>query len=157
MATPADISGEYDKLVYYLNVDDYLMFSSDLETLSNGVVDITLFKTVAPETIKVEYDLGYEHYNTKEELYNVYFTEFYNFLKTKTDCNLESFGIKNVDDFLRECLNWNFNNGNSFQGVGNAFAKYYVTIKIGDTLANQPTDTFVGYCYQNKKSLNLLF
>ncbi len=156
MATPFDLTGEYDKLVYYLNVEDYIMFSNNLEGLSNGDIDVSLFKTSAPETIKIEYDLGYEQFDTKDDLYEAYFTEFYNFLKTKTDCDLESLGIKNVDDFLRECLNWNFNNANSFQGVGNAFSKYYVTIKVGDTLANQPTDTFVGYCYKNNKFRDFL-
>ena len=151
MATPNDISGEYDKLVYYLNVEDFLMFSDDLESLDDGQVEISLFKTDAPETIKIEYDLGYEQFDSKSDLYEAYFTEFYNFLKTKTDCDLESLNINNVEDFLRECLNWNFNGGNSFQGVGNAFSKYYLTIKVGDTLENQPTDTFIGYCYQNNK------
>ncbi len=151
MVSPKDLTGEYDKLVYYLNVEDYIIFDNDLSSLSKGKIDISLFKTTAPETIKVEYDLGYEQFDTKEDLYNAYFTEFYNFLKTKTDCDLESLNINNVDDFLRECLNWNFNSGNSFQGVGNAFSKYYLTIKVGDTLDNQPTDTFIGYCYQNNK------
>ena len=156
MATPTDLTGEYDKLVYYLNINDYIMFSDEIDNLSNGKVDISLFKTTAPETIKIEYNLGYDQFDTKDDLYEAYFTEFYNFLKTRTDCDLESLGIKNVDDFLRECLNWNFNGGNSFQGVGNAFAKYYVTIKVGDTLANQPTDTFVGYCYKNNKFRDFL-
>lgn len=151
MATPFDLTGEYDKLVYYLDVEDFVMFDSSLGVLSTGKVEISLFKTVAPETFKIEYDLGFNQFDTKMDLYNAYFTEFYKFLKTKTDCDLESLGINSVDDFLRECLNWNFNKGNSFQGVGNAFAKYYLTIKVGDTLANQPTNTFIGYCYQNNK------
>ena len=151
MASPEDLTGEYDKLIYYLNIDDYVVFSESLEILSTGKVDITLYKTIAPETFKIEYDLGYDQFDTKEDLYKAYFTEFYYFLKTKTDCDLESYDILNEEDFLRECLNWNFGNTDSFKGVGNAFSKYYLTIKVGDTLANQPTDTFIGYCYQNNK------
>ena len=156
MASSKDLTGEYDKLVYYLSVEEYIMFSNNLENLSNGKVELSLFETSAPETIKIEYDLGYEQFDTKNDLYNAYFTEFYNFLKTKTDCDLEKYNINSVEDFLRECLNWNFDNTDSFKGVGNAFAKYYVTIKVGDTLENQPTDTFVGYCYQNNKFKDFL-
>lgn len=122
-------------LMYTYFPDDYPINNSQIEV---------------PE-YQISYDLGYEQFDTKNDLYVAYFTEFYNFLIEHTDCDLNSYNISNGSDFINACSNWNFNNFDAFYGVANAFSKYYLTIDIGGTLDEQPIDTFIGYCYQNNK------
>ncbi len=149
-------TGNYQKLVYYLNELDYVTFNADLSTLSAGSVNITLYKTENVNEFKVEYDLGYEQYDTKDDLYEAYFKEFYYFLGTYTDCHLEGLGIYSVEDFLTACKTWRFNGGNEMAGLGNAFGRYYLDINVGGTFEDQSTNKFVGYCYQNGKFIDLL-
>lgn len=104
-----------------------------------------------PIEFSVKYDLDYDVYGTKYDLYVDYFGDFYNFMLENTNANFDKFGIKDLDDFLKFCANWDANGKDSFYGVGDAFSNYYVTIDVGGTLENQPETTFIGYCYKNNK------
>ncbi len=118
--------------------------------------DITLYAVWKMAEYQITYEVGYKYYNTKDELYKSYFTDFYNFLIEFTDVDLAQFEIETLNDFLDFCLDWNANGQNSFYGVGDAFSKYYVTIDIGGTLDEQPETTFVGYCYHNDMYLDFI-
>ena len=104
----------------------------------------------APEFI-VEYDFGFECYANKTELYESFFTDYYYFLIENTDIDMAALNISSCDNFLEVCANWNAYGKDSFYGVGDMFKDYFVTIEIGGSVENQPTDTFIGYCYQNNK------
>ena len=151
-----DTTGSYDKLVYYLNIGDYVSFSKDINTLENGSVNLTLFKTESVDEFVVNYDLGYDQYDTKMDLYNAFFSEYYYFLLNNTTCDLTGLGIDNVNEFLEVCFNWNAFGSSSFYGIGNNFGPYFLTIDVGGTLEEQPTSTFIGYCYQNNKFKDLI-
>lgn len=110
-----------------------------------------LYAYFKPVKFTVIYDLNYDAFYTKNDLYQAFFKDFYNFMLEKTDVDFSKFEIENEEDFLTFCMNWNANGKDSFYGVGDAFSKYYVTLDVGGTLENQPETTFIGYCYKNEK------
>ena len=118
--------------------------------------DTDVYAVFKPKPFTITYDFGYDVYYTKQDLYIAFFTDFYNFMIEYTDVDFSKFKITTVEEFLEFCMNWNANGKDSFYGVGDAFSKYYVTIEIGGELENQPTATFIGYCYQNEKYLEFI-
>lgn len=113
--------------------------------------DTNVYAHFRPTEFTVTYNLNYDVYYTKNELFVDYFTDFYNFMLENTEVDFSQYKIENVEQFLEFCANWDANGRDSFYGVGDAFDEYYVTVDIGGTLENQPTSTFIGYCYQNNK------
>ena len=111
--------------------------------------DIVLYAQYQLTEFEVTCILKDAEYDSKDDLYNSFFTDFYNFLLNNTDINFEKLNISNLDDFLLVCKDWNAYNKNSFYGIGDQFSKYYVTIEVGGKLENQPDTTFIGYCYKN--------
>ena len=104
----------------------------------------------------VEYDLGFNYYATKHDLYVAFFTDFYNFLLNNTNCDFSIYDINNVDDFLNYCSTWSVGSSNELTHTGNAFGRYFLSIEVGGSLETQPTTHFVGYCYQNNMYRDLL-
>lgn len=118
--------------------------------------DVILYAQFSPHKFTVTYDLGYESFLTKNDLYISYFTDFYNFLVEKTTCDLLSYGINNVEEFLVYCKTWDANNRSEMAGLGDAFSEYYLYSEPGTTISQQPDSYFIGYCYQNGKYLEFL-
>lgn len=118
--------------------------------------DTDLYAIFNPIPFVVKYDLGYSLYPNKDALYVDFFTDFYNFMKENTDADFEKYNIASAEEFLVFCRDWNANKKDSFYGVGDAFAKYFVTIEVGGVIENQPTSTFIGYCYQNEMYLDFI-
>lgn len=118
--------------------------------------DINLYAQFIPTLYTVTLNSGYENYKDKNELCISFYTDFYNFLKEYTDFNFEKYEIVDQETFISFCKDWNANGKDSFYGVGDALGKYYVTLDIGGTLENQPTSTFIGYCYQNNMYLDFI-
>lgn len=101
-------------------------------------------------TITVKYDFGYKVFQTKKDLYNSFFTDFYNFMLEYTNVDFVRYDIKNLNDFLKFCSTWEADNSHSFYGVGHAFGKYFVHIDVAGKLEKQPKSSFIGYLYQNE-------
>lgn len=133
-----------------INVNDYLNFDDELDSKTN------YFKVRANESIHVNYDLGYEHYDSKNDLYIAYFTDFYYFLKNNTNINFTKLNISSLDDFLTICKTWRAYGRNEMGGLGDAFGAYYLTKVEKGTFENQPETSFVGWCYKNGKYIELL-
>lgn len=160
------LTKEYDYLILAYNnealvnanfeIGNIVLFSTDIAKLTTGEVNITINKATGEETFEVNYVLGYEQFDSKDALYEAYFTDYYNFLIKMTDCNMEELNINNLEDFLDICKTWDAYGKNEMAGVGNAFGKYYLVPTKGGTFADQPTTHFIGYCYQNNKYLDLL-
>ena len=137
-------------------------WSTDLKGLTkfnfnkNITSDINLYAQFIPTLYTVTLNSGYENYKNKSELCISFYSDFYNFLKENTDFNFEKYQIVDEETFISFCKDWNANNKDSFYGVGDALGKYYVTLDIGGTLENQPTSTFIGYCYQNNMYLDFI-
>lgn len=101
------------------------------------------------KSFKLTYKIGYEVFDSKKDLYNSFFSDFYEFLKKRTNVNLDKYKINNVKEFLDFCSNWNADNNHSFYGVGLAFGRYFVHLDVGGKLEDQPQTSFIGYLYQN--------
>ncbi|MGM9900352.1 MAG: hypothetical protein ACI32E_07245 [Bacilli bacterium] len=106
-----------------------------------------------------EHQIGIDFWNSKEELFRVYYGEFYKFiLNHDGKKDLEQNGIQNVEDFYK-FADWNAGGKDSCYAMGFAFHKYYLTPMEEGTIEQQPDTTFIGYCYQNnlfKDFLNFL-
>ncbi len=138
-----------------INIGHVIYFASSLSELKEGPIALS-FTSAESTAIHVNYNLGYANYQTKDQLYRAFFTDYYNFLVHNTKCNLTSLGIGNVDDFLDMCQTWNAYGRNEMGGLGDKFGAYYLTKEENGTFESQPTTTFVGWCYQNNKYIDLL-
>lgn len=118
--------------------------------------DTYLYAKWNAEEFNVTYNLGFEYFESKDILYKSFFSDFYDFLITKTDIDMEILGVESPEDFLEVCADWNAYGKDSFYGVGDTFSKYYVSVEIGGKVENQPTDTFIGYCYQSGKYIEFI-
>lgn len=101
-------------------------------------------------TFEVKLDYGYQTFLTKEDLYNSFFTDFYNFMLENTDVDFKRYGIKNLNAFLKFSATWEADDSHSFYGVGHAFGKYFVHKDVGGKLEEQPKTSFVGYLYKRE-------
>lgn len=139
-----------EKEGYSFSYWSYKEDGSDRFSVYNKITsDIVLYAQYQLTEFEVTCILKEAEYDSKDDLYKSFFTDFYNFLLNNTDVNFEKLKISNLDDFLLVCKDWNAYNKNSFYGIGDQFSKYYVTIEVGGKLENQPDTTFIGYCYKN--------
>lgn len=100
---------------------------------------------------KINFVFNYDEiWSSKEELRKAYYADFYNFLNDQ-EFDFERYEIYSLDDFLISMDTFTFMGVNEMGGIGNVFGSYYLTIDVGGVIENQPTDTFIGYCYQNNK------
>jgi len=149
-------SDAYNLLNDTFSVGDFIEFSQNLTTLEKGSVDVAFQKVEINGSFKIDYDLSFDYFETKDDLYKAFFTDYYYFLISYTTCDMDSYGIENVDDFLSYCKNWNANGGNEMAGLGNAFGRFYLTPTTNGTIETQPTTTFLGYIYNQGKYLDLI-
>lgn len=96
-----------------------------------------------------DHQIGVDFWNSKEELFHAFYGAFYDFiLKHNGKEDLESHNIYSVNDFY-QYADWNADGKDSCYAMGFSFHKYYLTPDKGWDIQNQPTDTFIGYCYHN--------
>ena len=97
-----------------------------------------------------------EVYNSKQELFELFFTDFYNFIvKSNGYEDLKKHNIDNVKDFLKFADYYAEGKENCY-AMGFAFHKYYLTKEEGGVLENQPDSTFIGYCIKNNKYVDFI-
>lgn len=101
------------------------------------------------EYTRITYVGGEQTWNTKEDLFTSFFTDFYNFIITKCDANaLTSYNINSASDFLVAAKDFNAGNG-QMTYIGDISCDYFLAKDIWGSIENQPASKFVGYCYQN--------
>lgn len=102
------------------------------------------------------YEIGKELWNSKQELFEAYFGDFYDFIKNNGgECDLKSHNINCKEDFYKYA-DFYADGKDSCYAMGFSFYKYYLTPDENGSLETQPTDTFIGYCYHNGKYLDFL-
>ncbi len=104
----------------------------------------------------VKYNVGSDTWLNKEALFIDYMSDFYYFMLDNYEVDFLQYGIFDRRSFLDFCINWNANGQSDLYGVGNAFASYYLTQETDGLLENQPSTTFIGYCYQEGKYLDFI-
>ena len=110
---------------------------------------------VDPDTLyTINYVLPEYTWLNKDDLYEDFYGDFYNFLVNNTDCNMSRY--ETLDKFLTNCKTWKVGNRDNLYHTGDNFGSYYVTKEIGGKVQDQPTDTFIGYCYQNDMYLDVI-
>lgn len=95
----------------------------------------------------------------KEQLFKLYFTEFYNYIvKVRNSGDaLSSKGVNSLDEFLKVASTWN--GGSAGMGdIGNLASYYYLKIDTGGEIENQKAeDGFIGYCLENNKFVDFIY
>ena len=100
-----------------------------------------------------DHKLGTDFYLSKKDLFKSFFGEFYKFIKSYKSKervgidDLKKYNINSLDDFYK-FADWYADNRENCYGMGFAFYPYFLTVEEGGKIENQPTNTFLGYCYQ---------
>ena len=114
---------------------------------SDGLININL---VLPSNI----------YSNREELYIVFFTDLFNYIKAlkerKGEQHLARYGLNEPLDALLMAKRWD-GGERGMPAVGLAFGKFFITQDVGGKLENQKsTDSFVGYCLNHDMYVDFL-
>lgn len=142
---PLVISKENYILKGWTNTDgQYFDFNTPI------IEETILYADWALDSIHITYNTGLDFYNSKDELCEAFYTDFYQFLISK-NYNFDKLNITSASEFITFCKDWNAQGKSDLYGVGDAFSSYYVKIDVGGTIENQGSDTFIGYCYENGK------
>ncbi len=133
----------------------YAWFLDDKEydfdsLITSNITLVAKFKRASGVPCIINYDFGYDCYQTKEEFKIDFYTDFYEFLLT-TDCPFEDYGIESLNDFLVFMDTFKYNGINEMAAIGTAFGKYYLNPDFGGTLEDQPETVFVGYISKQGK------
>lgn len=124
--------------------------------IEKGTTDDLSFYAKWNKIVKLNYVYNVTTYNSKKDLYTSFFTDFYNFIIEQggNEKLLEN-NITSVEEFLNVGLDYDYGNGR-MRGLANIVSSYFLNIEIGGTLDSQPTDKFIGYCYQNNKYVEFI-
>ena len=103
--------------------------------------------------ININFVLPANIYNNRDELYIVFFTDLFNYIKVlkdrKGEQHLARYGLNDPIDALTLAKRWD-GGERGMPVVGLAFGKFFITQDIGGKFENQKsTDSFVGYCLNN--------
>lgn len=165
-----DIKNEIESLPYYITYsfaervknimskyeslnDEYKANVTNYEKLKQANEDI---KTIEEDEQKIVYVFGEYIYDSIEELHTAFFTEFYYFILNNDGENTLIYNeIRNVNDFLELSLNYNAGRG-EMRDLGDKFGSFFLTKDVNGIVENQPTSTFIGYCYHHNKFVEVI-
>jgi uncharacterized repeat protein (TIGR02543 family) len=92
---------------------------------------------------KINYTLNGGHWNPKDEVKEAFYKDMYHFINERFDTELKDISLQEfvtLEPYI----------------IGNLVGKYFLKEEVGGTFETQPSDCFVGYCYQNKKYMKLI-
>lgn len=152
---------------YDIILETYFETKEDLEKYQDDPYHCSVVKThmhkyaITEKSVAIDYEivdfkykfidhkLGVDIWNSKKELFEAFFKEFYNFILTHDGAeDLKKHNITNVYDFYKYA-DWNADGKDSCYAMGFTFHKYYLTPEEEGKIENQPESTFIGYCYHN--------
>lgn len=117
---------------------------------------LEVINAIEANVSEITYVLGDNIYLNREELFNNFFSDFYNYIITYHGSEyLEEKGIMNITDFLNLASDYNAGNG-QMREIGNIASRYMLVKDLNGILANQPETAFFGYCYKNNLYVDLL-
>jgi hypothetical protein len=99
-------------------------------------------------------------YNNKDELFDDFFNEFYNYILSKEggEYYLQKNNINSLDDLYNMCKSWEDKSSTGLPAVGNILSKYYLFQRIGSNFVEQSHfDYFIGHCINNNRFVDFLY
>ncbi len=143
------IKSEYDALP-----EESLLYVSNVDVLTSALQTIENIRSNKQE---IAYVLGQDVFETKEDLYNSYYTDLYYFiLASGGEAHLQKNNVNSLEDFLVLGVNPNGGGTTTMRGIGNIAGNYYLQRDYNGLLKDQPTTKFFGYMYQNNKYTEFL-
>ena len=123
---------------------------SNVPISTNNDIDLTI-NFIIPDYI----------YNSKDDLFNDFFSSFYNFIITEYPNDiphLNSYGVYTLDDALRICKEWTYGDGTGLPLVGKVYSPYFLYMRQGSNFVEQKDkNTFLGYCLKNNKFVDFFY
>lgn len=92
---------------------------------------------------KINYVLNGGHWNPKDEVKEAFYKDMYHFINERYETELKEIALADfvaLEPYI----------------IGNMAAKYFLKEEVGGAFETQPSDYFIGYCYQNKKYMKLI-
>lgn len=103
-----------------------------------------------------EHKIGNDFWLSKKQLFESFYGDFYDFILSKNgEKDLRAKNINSKEDFYAYA-DWYADGQENCYAMGFAFHDYFLTAIEGGKMEEQPTDTFIGYCYHNGKYLDFL-
>ncbi len=114
-------------------------------------------------SFKVKYSLGehkiaYDFWLSKKHLVDSFLGDFYDFILSRDgEKDLKAKNINSKEEFIAYA-DWYADGQENCYAMGFAFHDYFLTAVEGGNgkMEEQPTDTFIGYCYHNGKYLDFI-
>lgn len=133
---------------------------SDISIPENLEKDIYEYLINSDGIININFVLPANIYNNRDELYIVFFTDLFNYIKVlkdrKGEQHLSRYGLSEPIDALTLAKRWD-GGERGMPVVGLAFGKFFITQDVGGNFENQKkTDSFVGYCLNNNLYVDFL-
>ena len=100
---------------------------------------------------KVKFDYGYNLFSSKDDLKIKFFGDFYDYIKDNTDFDFSSIDVKDKNEFIKFCGNWNALGKSDLYGPGDTLNPYYLVPNAGRGILDQSSKGFVGYIYKQGK------
>ena len=136
------------------NIDDSYINNEYQNDLIDDNDDFLVNETIIDEN---SYNENIKTFNSKEELYYMYFSDFYDYIVDyrKAEEDLKNHNINSKDDFY--IFLKTFEGGvKGFNTAATLLGKYYLRKDIGGSIYNQNSnDGFVGYCIDNNIYINV--
>ena len=140
---------------------------SNLSNTENSIINESQDLSNTPtNTTNIKISINYVFpdfiYNSKNELYNDFFSYLYQYVITNhsetATTHLNECGMYNLDDVLRICKEWDDNDGTGLPLVGKAFSPYFAYRKTGSNFVEQKDKNyFLGYCINNNRFVDFLY
>lgn len=142
---------DYHKVVYINGLYDNLTEEKkqDVTTISRLREVEEKLSEIVNDTSFITYVLGDNVYESKQALFEAFFSDFYYFIKQcYGDEALNEKGITSISDFLVLASDYNAGRG-SMRAIGDNFGEYLLIKDLNGIKNDQPVDKFIGYCVDN--------
>lgn len=137
-----------------------ILTSLSLSSCANSDTSKKIVKLPDSINISVNFVLPDYIYNSKDEIFNDFFAEFYNYILSKDGgaYYLQKNNINSLDDLYKMCKSWDDKSSTGLPKVGNILSKYYLFQRVGSNFVEQSHfDYFIGYCINNNKFVDFIY
>ena len=149
------------KKMYFYGIIFLVLIISNIlvscNKFTNSHVDVDSNKKIE---LTINYILPNYVYNNKDELFNDFYLDFYNYINTCSggSAHLKRYDIESVDDLYDICRGFDKKSATGFPLVGDILAPYFLYQRRKSNFEEQKNkDFFVGHCLRNNKYIKFLY